>query len=137
MITVNSSTGRVAVLAARQRMQVEAISWQVRVQQPIWTPPTDLYETEFVYIVRVEIAGMRAQDFSVNLEHNELTISGARSATPERRAYHQMEVRSGAFSTGATLPGPVELSASRAEYDDGFLTVTLPKVTPSQISSKE
>lgn len=136
MITVKPKPGRGGAVAERRRMLVETIGWQVRVQHHIWSPPTDLFETQSAYIVRVEVAGMREQDFSVVLEHNYLTISGSRNEPHERRAYHQMEVRFGEFSTVADLPGPIDIKASRAEYEDGFLTVTLPKASPNQISIK-
>lgn len=137
MITVNTKPGRGGVMAERRRMLVETIGWQVRVQHHIWTPPTDLYETENAYLARVEIAGMRAQDFSVTIENNFLTVSGTRNEASERRAYHQMEVRFGEFNTVVALPGPVDVKLAHAEYDDGFLTVTLPKSSVSKISIKE
>jgi HSP20 family protein len=123
-------------LPEKRRMLLETIGWQVRFQSHAWSPPTDLYETEDAYIVRVEIAGMRQQDFSVKLENNFLVIGGARSETPERRAYHQMEIRFGEFSTVVGLPGPVNTENSTAEYEDGFLIVTLPKAPPQKISLK-
>lgn len=117
----------------KRRMLVESISWQVRMQAHIWSPPTDLYENEQAYIIRVEVAGMRRQDFKVLLENNFLTIRGSRPDTPERRAYHQMEVRFGDFSTTVALPGPVDEENSLAEYEDGFLVITLPKAAPHKI----
>lgn len=118
---------------ARQRMILETLGWQMRMQAHIWSPPTDLFENEQNYIIRVEVAGMRQQDFSVILDNNILTISGSRPDTPERRAYHQMEVRFGEFSTAVAIPGPVDVEKSTAEYEDGFLVVTLPKAAPSKI----
>lgn len=120
-------------LPEKRRMLLETLGWQVRIQPHVWSPPTDLFENEQNYIVRVEIAGMRRNDFSVVLQNNLLTISGTRPDTPERRAYHQMEVRFGEFSTTVALPGPVEAQKASAEYEDGFLTVTLPKASPSKI----
>jgi HSP20 family protein len=136
MITVKPKTGRGGLISERHRMLIETIGWQVRVQHHLWSPPTDLFETQADYIVRVEVAGMREQDFAVTLEHNYLTISGTRDEAHQRRAYHQMEVRFGKFSTVVALPGPVEIKTSRAEYEDGFLTVTLPKASPGQIIIK-
>lgn len=112
-------------LPERRRMLVETIGWQVRLQPHLWSPPTDLYETEEAYVVRVEIAGMRQQDFSVTLENNYIIIRGVRSETPERRAYHQMEIRFGEFSSAVAVPGPVNAEKSTAEYADGFLIVIL------------
>jgi HSP20 family protein len=120
----------------KRRMIVEAIGWQMRMQTHVWSPPTDLFETDQAYVVRVEVAGMRQQDFKVLIENNFLTISGTRPDTPERRAYHQMEVRFGDFSTVAAIPGPVDSEKSTAEYEDGFLVVTLPKAVPNKINVK-
>jgi len=114
-------------LPARRRVIVEAGSWHVHTQPHVWSPPTDLYETQADYIVRVEIAGMRRQDFSVTLDDEVLTIRATRADAHERRSYHQMEVRFGEFSSFVTIPGPVDTGAALAEYEDGFLTVTLPK----------
>lgn len=107
---------------------LHAVSWQVR--SSAWSPPTDVYETEDAYIVRMEIAGMREEDFEVSLQNDTLYITGSRPDAPERRAYHQMEIRFGKFASFVGLPGPVDVDRSQAEYVDGFLTVTLPKATP-------
>ncbi len=120
----------------KRRAVVQTIGWQVRLQPHVWSPPTDLYETESNYTVRVEIAGMREQDFSVSFDNNYLTISGSRPDLPDRRAYHQMEVRFGQFSTVVALPGSVDAEKASAEYEDGFLIVVLPKSTPKLIRPK-
>jgi HSP20 family protein len=118
-------------LLETRREMLHAVSWQVR--SNAWSPPTDLYETEETYVVRVEIAGMREDDFEVLLENSTLLISGSRPDLTERRAYQQMEIRFGKFSTALNLPGPVTIEQARAEYKDGFLTIVLPKATPKQI----
>ena len=121
-------------LLETRREMLHAVSWQVR--SHVWSPPTDQYETEEAYVVRVEIAGMREDDFEVSLEDNTLFISGSRPDFPERRAYQQMEIRFGKFATALDLPGPVNIEQARAEYKDGFLTVVLPKATSDQIEVK-
>jgi HSP20 family protein len=121
-------------LMEARREVLHAVSWQVR--SNIWSPPTDEYETDEAYVVRIEIAGMREEDFEVALENTTLMISGSRSDMPERRAYHQMEIRFGKFATAIGLPGPVNVDEARAEYKDGFLTVTLPKTKSNQIKVK-
>jgi HSP20 family protein len=136
MTTVIWKSYQGSELPEKRRMLVEAIGWQVRGQAHIWSPPTDLFEAESAYVVRVEVAGMRQQDFSVQIENNFLTISGMRPDKPERRAYHQMEVRFGDFSSVVAIPGPVDVDSSSAEYEDGFLTVNLPKVSPDKIHIK-
>jgi HSP20 family protein len=113
-----------------RREILHAVSWQVR--SSVWSPPTDVYETDEAYVVRVEIAGMREDDFEVLLENNTLLITGSRPDLTERRAYQQMEIRFGKFSTAINLPGIVNTEQARAEYKDGFLTIVLPKATPNQ-----
>ncbi len=116
-----------------RREVLHAVGWQVQVRAGMWSPPTDVYETENDYVVRVEVAGMREKDFEITVEGDFLMISGNRPDVPERRAYQQMEIRFGKFETVVGLPGPIDLEASRADYTEGFLTVTLPKAKPSQI----
>ena len=113
-----------AILETRREI-LHAVSWQIR--SHVWSPPTDVYETNEACIVLVEIAGMRDEDFEVSLENNTLLISGSRPDFLERRAYQQMEIRFGKFTTAVNLPGPVNVEQARAEYQDGFLTIILPK----------
>ena len=108
-----------------------AVSWQIRSSG--WSPPTDVYETEDGFVVRVEVAGMRDDDFEIAVENNVLMISGNRSDLNERRAYHQMEIRFGKFEIAVEIPVPVEIEKSVAEYKDGFLVIHLPKASPKQI----
>lgn len=110
-----------------RRGVLHAVSWQVK--SGAWDPPTDVYETEAAYIVRMEIAGMREGHFDVSVQNGTLYVTGTRPDLPARRAYHQMEIRSGKFTARVELPGPVDVDNALAEYQDGFLTITLPKET--------
>jgi len=117
-----------------QHAVVHTYDWRVR--SSTWSPPTDVYETEQAIVVRVEIAGMREEDFEVAVENGMLLIAGSRPDKPERRAYHQMEIRFGKFVTAVGLSAAVDVDASRAEYADGFLTVTMPKEGPKVIEAR-
>ncbi|MBL8061715.1 MAG: Hsp20/alpha crystallin family protein [Anaerolineales bacterium] len=110
---------------------LHAVSWQV--QSSVWSPPTDMFETGEAYIVQMEIAGMREEDFEVSLQNDTLYITGARLDSSERRAFYQMEIRFGKFASSVSLPGPVDVDKAQAKYADGFLTVILPKTTPTNI----
>ena len=121
----------------KRREIVQAVHWQVNLNANLWSPPTDLYETEGECVVRVEVAGMRDVDIEVTMENNILVISGVRPDLPERRAYHQMEIRFGKFTTAVGLPGPVDIDRAGAEYDDGFLIVILPRKTSAQVRVEE
>ena len=106
-------------------------NWHVH--SNVWMPPTDIYETEDHLIAKVEIAGMREEDFEVSVEEQILMIRGIRPDISERRAYHQMEIRFGKFEIMVDLPVSVDLDQATAEYKDGFLTVTFPKKRATQI----
>lgn len=118
-------------LTERRREIPHAVGWQV--SSGVWSPPTDAYETENEYVVRVEVAGMREADFEVAFEDGLLLVNGVRPDVAERRAYHQMEIRFGKFSTAVVIPGPVDLDHSEAGYTDGFLTVKLPKAKAADV----
>ncbi len=102
-----------------------------------WRPPTDFYEIEDAYILRVEIAGMDEKDFNIGLDQNILTVQGARLDIPDRRAYHQMEINFGEFITAVELPGPIDVENVSAEYLNGFLVITFLKALPKHIPIHE
>ena len=118
------------VLETRREI-FHAVSWQMR--SSVWSPPTDLYETNEGFVARVEVAGMKEADFEVAVENNILMISGQRSDLNERRAYHQMEIRFGKFEIDVEIPVPVDIDGSLAEYKDGLLLIQLPKTDPKHI----
>jgi len=111
--------------------------WRVSGNQLAWRPPTDVYVTDDAIIIRVEIAGMREGEFIISLENQILSIRGTRSDQPERRAYHQMEIRFGEFRTDIELHWPVENDQIDAEYQDGFLRLVLPKAKPFNVEITE
>jgi HSP20 family molecular chaperone IbpA len=102
-------------------------------QQRNWRPPTDVYETEESVIVKVEVAGMSEQDFAVSLSNRTLTVSGVRRDLDCKLSYQQLEIPYGRFSTEVFLPYSVERNEIEATYENGFLTVTLPKLKPRRV----
>ena len=106
-------------------------TWQVH--SSIWTPPTDVFETEENFVVKVEVAGMKEDDFEVSVEERILIIRGYRADTSERRAYHQMEIRFGKFEIALSLPAGIDLDKAVAEYKEGFLSILFPKIHAKQI----
>jgi HSP20 family protein len=119
-----------ATIVETRRDVFHATDWQVR--SSVWNPPTDIYETEENLVIKVEVAGMRDDDFEVAVEKNLLMITGNRSDPNERRAYYQMEIMSGKFEIAIELPAHADIETASAEYKDGFLTITFPKVQPHQ-----
>jgi HSP20 family protein len=102
-------------------------------QQRNWRPSTDVYETEDALIVKVEIAGMAEQDFGVSLSNRTLSIMGVRRDPECKLSYQQLEIPYGHFCTEVFLPYAVDRNEIRATYENGFLTVLLPKVKPHRV----
>ena len=111
--------------------------WRNSVRSPIWRPPTDVFETEQYVIIRVEIAGMREEDFSISLTGDQLIVKGNRPDIQERRAYHQMEIFFGEFYVEVNLPVPVLADEVIAEYEAGFLRLIFPKDKPKKVRVSE
>ncbi|HEX8993602.1 MAG TPA: Hsp20/alpha crystallin family protein [Anaerolineales bacterium] len=125
MPTVIRRTETVAVTDKRREVS-RTVGWQVTTGA--WSPPTDVFETESDYLVRVEVAGVRETDLEISFQDGILVIAGTRSDVPAgRRAYHQMEIHFGKFSAAVGVPGPIDLDKAVAEYRDGFLLVRMPK----------
>jgi HSP20 family protein len=98
------------------------------VASPKWRPRADVYETDQELVVQLDIAGMRADEFQVELADGVLTITGERRARGEgKRHYHAMEVQIGPFERRLRLPVAVDAESLRATYEDGFLEVRLTK----------
>lgn len=118
----------------RRVATLQAIGWQVGIRSYAWSPPTDVYETEASFVVRVEVAGMNESDFTIEVDGRTLVVNGVRIDSQERRAYHQMEIRFGEFSTSVELPLGVDTQHAEADYKDGFLAIIFPKLKPTGIT---
>ncbi|TAH52448.1 MAG: Hsp20/alpha crystallin family protein [Chloroflexota bacterium] len=95
----------------------------------LWRPPTDVYETQENVVILIEVAGMDSDKIQVEFGDKILRVSGRRSDQHLRAACHCLEVQYGDFASEVYLPGQYDVDAIDAEYKDGFLTITLPKVT--------
>ncbi len=97
-----------------------------------WMPAVTVSETNDELMLSAELPGMAEEDISIELENNVLTIAGnkedMRTENDEERRYHLVERSYGAFSRSFTLPRTVDGNGIVARFDNGVLTVTLPKV---------
>ncbi len=94
-----------------------------------WLPPVDIRETDEALTLNAEIPGLTRDDVNITLENNVLTISGERKFEKDAKKdnYHRIERAYGAFSRSFSLPANVRTDQVRAAFQDGVLTVTLPK----------
>jgi HSP20 family protein len=101
--------------------------WLVRNAARLWRPPTDVYETAKAIVVRIEIAGMRSEEFRISFEEKTLVVEGTRQDRSSKVGYHQMEIAYGNFETKVVVNIPIDVDKIEASYENGFLEITLPK----------
>jgi HSP20 family protein len=99
--------------------------------QAMWMPAVDVRETHDEVHVTVELPGMKSEDVTVTLENGVLTIGGEkkqeRQEGKDEGDYYLFERRYGRFERSFTLPRTVDAEHIRARFEDGVLTITLPK----------
>ena len=108
-------------------------NWKVNNRAYSWSPPTDIYETQGKLVIKIEIAGMKQSDITINIENKVLSISGTRKEIVESRSYHQIEIRFGDFRSAIELPDGLDLENTSADYEDGFLSISIPCIQPKKI----
>ena len=108
--------------------------WQEGDAKNWFTPRTDLIETDTGFEIAMDVPGMSADNFSVELKEGELLISGSRERTAEdkTKTYHHVERYSGEFRRTFALGHEVDADAVSAEYKDGVLHVVVPKIEKAQ-----
>jgi len=99
-----------------------------------WTPRVDLSETESEFRILLDLPGMKKDDVTINFESDMLTISGERreEASREDVNYYRTERFYGRFSRSFTFPKAVEIDSISAAFEDGVLTVKVPKAAESK-----
>lgn len=100
----------------------------------VWRPSTDVYETDDSIVVKVEVAGMTEEDFSIIFADRSLVIAGIRRDPSTKLGYHQMEIPYGEFRTEVYMSEAVDMDSIEAVYRDGFLLITLPKTKAQRIT---
>ena len=94
-----------------------------------WTPALDLHQDKDALFVHAELPGMRKEDVTLSLHDGVLTLSGERrpAQADDARTTVRNERFFGRFERSITLPAPVDATRVSASYENGILTVTLPK----------
>jgi HSP20 family protein len=95
-----------------------------------WLPALDVQEGKESFVVSTELPGLKREDIEVSLHDGALLISGERKVekVEEGVEVHRQERAYGKFQRTLTLPTPIAADKITAQYKDGVLTVTLPKV---------
>jgi HSP20 family protein len=107
-----------------------------------WSSPAiDMYQTDNEVVVKAALPGIKANEVQINVTGDVLTLRGETKQEEERKdkSWHIREQRWGAFERSVRLPTTVVSDQAKADFEDGILTVTLPKsekVKPKTITVK-
>jgi HSP20 family protein len=98
----------------------------------------DVIENENEFIVKASVPGLKPEDLEITIVGDTLTVKGQTKAETmtAQENYLLQERRHGSFQRSVSLPVDVQADQSHADFDDGVLTLTLPKIEaakPKQI----
>jgi HSP20 family protein len=104
-----------------------------RWSQPAAQLAIDVAEDDDAYIVKASIPGIDADDLDVSINNNVLSIKGEikEEKDVDEEKYHLRERRWGSFARSVTLPSSVDVDGVEATYEDGVLTLNVPKTEAS------
>ena len=88
-------------------------------------PDIDVREEKDKYVVRVDLPGVRKEDFGVRVDGRRLTLKGTRNEekNEEYKGYRYSERFYGSFSRSIQLPLEIQANKVKATYRDGVLEV--------------
>jgi HSP20 family protein len=92
-------------------------------------PAVDLFQTDDEVVVKASLPGMKSDDVQISITGDMLSLKGEFKQEDEKkeRAYHLREQRYGSFERTFALPTDVVADKAKAEFENGILTITLPK----------
>jgi HSP20 family protein len=99
-----------------------------------WMPALELADAGDNFVLKAQLPGIDPKDVDVQVTREVISISGERryENTEEKPGYVRSEFRYGKFHRVLTLPAHIQNDSVQAEYKDGILTLTLPKVTEAR-----
>jgi HSP20 family protein len=103
-----------------------------------WAPAVDIYETEHELVVKTDLPDVDPKNLDIRVENNLLTIRGERKFENKvsESNYLRIERAYGSFARSFALANTVNAEAIKADYQNGVLTLTIPKheeAKPKQI----
>ena len=102
-----------------------------------WLPAADVSETDAAYVVEIELPGVRREDVDVELDGNELVVTGEVKERKREGLLRRRTRRIGDFEYRVTLPGDLKADDVAASLAHGVLTVHVPKAQTSKHSKIE
>jgi HSP20 family protein len=126
---------------AMDRLFDDAFTRPLSIRDGWSAPAIDMYQTDDEIVVRASLPGFRADDVQINITGDVLTLRGEMKHEDEKKekAWHLREQRWGSVERSVALPTNVVADRASADFENGILTITLPKAEeakPRTISVK-
>jgi HSP20 family protein len=127
---------------AMDRLFDDAFTRPVNLRDGGWSSPAiDMYQTDDEVVIKAALPGFKADEVQINVTGDVLTLRGEMQHEEEQKdkAWHIREQRWSSFERSIALPTDVKADKAVADYENGILTVTLPKaeeVKPKTITVK-
>jgi HSP20 family protein len=108
-------------------------------REGVWTPAVDLFEKEDKLIIKAELPGIEKDALKITIEGDVLTLRGERKTDEDvaDKDYYYCERTYGSFSRSITLPASVDADKVHAVYQNGILTVELPRPIKTKEGEQE
>ncbi len=121
MMTLREAMDRLFDDAFTRPLSMAGNSWSV--------PAVDMYQTDNEIVVKAALPGIKAEEVQINITGDVLTLKGEvkQSEEVKEKAYHIHEQRWGAFERTIILPANVVADKAKADFENGILSITLPK----------
>ena len=100
-----------------------------------WVPPVDVYQTgDHELVLNAELPDMTREDIDINIENFVLTIKGEKKVASDVKGeqFRHVERRYGTFARSFPLPTRVSHDGVEAKFDNGVLTVVVPKAAEAK-----
>ena len=98
-----------------------------------YSPRVDISETDNSFNFNIAVPGLNKNDLSIEIEKNQLKISGERKFNDEKNNYHSIENGYGKFSRSFQLPEDIVEENISASHKNGMLNISIPKDLKSSI----
>lgn len=94
-------------------------------------PALDVIENEDGFVLKAALPGWKPENVDVSIENGVVTLKGEINdqdkTDDEKRHYHRREIRKASFQRFVSLPTEIEPDKAKAEFENGVLTLTVPK----------
>ncbi|MDF2549071.1 MAG: heat shock protein Hsp20 [Chlamydiales bacterium] len=102
-------------------------AWNGQKERPM---PCDVYEEDKQIVVQVSVPGIKREQIDIALEQNKflrIRIEELQEKEAEGKNYYHREIVKGSFERSIKLPVEVDPNHTEADYQEGILTIKLPK----------